>query len=351
VNSARGARPLPDERPVELPLQNASRPLAAAGLLALAILGGCEIAVPVHQSRLEQLQAERMAGIRPGESTRAEVQGVLGEPWLESRDWRVELYRASDERSVIPVVIVLVFPAPMGLYTDELHGYTLVGYDADGRVSEVSSAIATRGSWWRGPLYGRQDLAIRADDLTFLIDSGRHRPALLADPARLPEYMALRRAASTCTLVVACDLDAGCPDQVGVDVANSLDPSPILTSCDPRQGCPRPTVATEPPPDGPGFQFVYTVSPIGVPPGDHRLVVTSSVLDGRSEAAFTCSAGQVLHAAVHSRVEGASRWFARKTMLATVAFSSEAPSAWAGRMLALYRGDRWVVERAPESNP
>lgn len=325
---------------------NAGR--AACASLALAVLAGCGFAIPMQQSSVVPRQAERGATLRLGESTRAEVRAALGDPWFHSGRWRVEVYRADDKRTELGFMMAIVVPVPVGVFREKRHGYVLVTYDDAGRVSRVSSGIASEGLLAEE---ANKWLVIRADDMTFAVERVRTkwRPTLLADSGRLPSYLAERGRAAGCTLVVACDEGQGCPDVIAVDDGEPIDPSPITVLCAPDEPCPTGSRLSETEFDGKRFVLVPVVHAIGVEPGRHGLRVTSSVLDGSGEASFECAGGQVLYGIVRSRVEGAT-WWSKGTLQATVSMSTVPPDTWGAHSLALNRNGRWLVDAETEAN-
>jgi hypothetical protein len=321
---------------------------AAFVSLALAALGGCGFGVPLKKATLTAEQAQRSATIHLGESTRAEVRAALGEPWLRSRFWRVEAYRADDKRTELGFAVAVVVPVPIGVFSEKQHGYVLVTYDASGRVSQVSSGMASEGFLAEA---GEKWLAIRADEITFAVDLVRTklRSTLLADSSRLPGYLAERRQAAGCTLVAVCAEDQGCPDEVSVDDGEPFDPSPITALCGPDAPCPKgsPLAASEV--DGKKFFRVPVLHAIGVAPGRHRVRMASSVIPGSGEASFECASGDVLYGVVVSRVEGAS-WWSKGKLQAIMTLTAAAPETWEPFSLVLHRNNRWLVDPGPDAD-
>ncbi len=311
--------------------------------LACAALGGCwGFGIPVKEDTRVNRQAESSVTIRIGESTRVDVRAALGEPWLRSDFWRAELYRADDKRMEVEFIGVIIYPVPIGVFSEKVHGYVLVTYDTADRVSQLSA-----GSVHEGLIATNEDkwLMLRADDVTFAIDVGRAkpRPALVADSTRLREYLAGREHAASCTLVAACTEDAGCPDEVAIDAGKPFNPSPVTVLCALAGPCPAGTRTPGYEVNGKGFVNVPVLHVISVPPGPHRLVITSSVLDGRGEESFECAAGQILYGSVRSRVEGASWWSSGK-LQATVTFAAATPESRDGQSIVLYRNGQWLEE-------
>ena len=257
-------------------------------------------------------QAERSVTIRRGESTRADVRAALGEPLLESSFWRVELYRVEDN-SLKLAFFVAIIPLPVPMPSSEKkHGYVLVTYDTAGRVSQLSSGSHSEG--WMADGIDKQ-IFLRADELAII-----EGPVLLADSNRLLAYLAERSHATSCTLVMAAELhEIFSPRQVSIDDGELFDLTLIRRFGDP-------------------LPVLYAIT---VPPGQHRLLITGSFLDGRAEASFECATGQVLYCIVSSRVEG-------KKLQATAAISAVSPEAWKGRSIVLYSKGRWLVEPEPD---
>ena len=280
-------------------------------------------------------QAERIATIRLGESTRTEVRSALGEPVLENGFWRVELYRVDDMRTELGFMVAIVVPVPVGVFHEKRHGYVLVTYDNSGRVSKVSSGVAGEGMLAsdaeRWPV-------IRADEIVFAVDSVRNkiRSTLLADASRLSEYVEERGRASGCTLMAACDTDQGCPNEVAVDDEPPFDPSPMTVLCTPEETCPRGSPIPGGEIDGKSFLRVPVIHAVNTAPGTHRVRVTSSVRKGSGEATFSCDAGDVVYGIVRSHLEGAT-WWSKGRLEATVMFSNELPVHWDSYSLVLHR--------------
>ena len=130
-----------------------------------------------QESTLVTQQAKRTVSVRIGESSRADVQAALGEPWLLSTFWRFDVFRAEDEQTEVDF-LVAIWPVPIGVFTMKVGGYVLVAYDPAGRVAQVASGSASRGS------LVREDLMLRTDDLTLANEPIDERGLqLFADPA------------------------------------------------------------------------------------------------------------------------------------------------------------------------
>jgi len=95
-------------------------------LLLTALLGGCGFGIPVKDPTQVRQQVEQSMKIRIGESSRADVRTLLGEPWLESDFWHFELYRAESEQKELSFFVFFTPPVPIGVFTWKIGGFVLV---------------------------------------------------------------------------------------------------------------------------------------------------------------------------------------------------------------------------------
>lgn len=332
---------------LESPVSEFGLGRAAATLVVaawLTVLTGCEFGVPLKDPVAVVQQSQKSSVIIPGQSTRTSVQTALGEPWLQSRFWGFDLYRAHDTAKELGGPVILILPVPLGVFTLQVAGYVLVTYDEAGSVTQVSSGNASRR------MGTQESLMLRARDLNLGVEKVAERgPHLMADASRLKDYLARRRSSGACTLVLACEevkhqkwAYEACPDRVVIDNADPIDPQPFFGSCDPANACPPKTM-----PAGP-YLRVPTVYPISLSPGHHRLVMTSSTFKGRHESSFECTRGDVLYGVIRGHVSW-DWWGPRTSTLDTALLLSDAlPEQWSSYSVLLYRGNRWFAQPEPD---
>jgi hypothetical protein len=327
------------------------RAASVGALLALVLLQACAIvAWPLKTSNRVAQQAERSVAIRIGESTRAEVEAALGEPWLRRASWGVDVYRADDERDALGLLMVIyVLPVPVGVYSVPEQGYVLIAYDQLGRVAGVDAGSALH-SWMDQSMVVSGQLLLGAGGVYLGIqtDDGRD-PQLFADPAHLAAYLEGRRGSPTCTLLLACDISApgqrwpeeGCPDRVAIDGGEPLDLGPFVGHCGEGRSCP--PMAQ---PYG-GSVRIPLFQVVTLAPGSHRLSMASSRFDGHGEAPLDCAAGEIRSGLMRGRLD--RNWWDKRhsTIHPVVAFSEGPPENLASYGLLLYRRDRWLVEPEP----
>ena len=318
--------------------------LALAPWVLLIPLPGCGFGVPLKEPVAVTQQTQRSASIRPGESTRDSVRAVFGEPWLQSRFWGFDLYRAIDTSTELGGLFITIWPIPLGIFTSQVDGYVLVAYDTEGRVEQVSTGDTSK---FPGDQY---PLMLRARDLSFGVEKNYQRgPQLMADANRLQDYLVLRRRSATCTLIVACEETGyqkwpyeACPNRVVVDNAESIDPTPFFACCDTGKDCPADFLQI-----GQVMQ-VPLIHPVNLPAGRHRLVMTSSTFKGTNETSFECAPGEVRFGIIRGHVDW-DWWGPRTSMLnANLTFERDLPSQWKSYRMLLYRGDHWLAQPEPD---
>jgi hypothetical protein len=313
--------------------------LAAIGLLWL--VAGCGFGIPLERPTRVTDQERRSVALQAGVSSREDVRAALGEPWLESAFWRFEVYRAVAEEKELGFVVLFTPPIPIGLTRAEVGGFVLVAYDDAGRVTALRAGQARRGSG----LY--DSLMLRAGDLYLGIEPQYRRgPQVFADDTRLEGYLDRRRRASTCTLLLACQQasvtekwpDEGCPDRITIDGSIVADPSPYVGACTAGTSCPAAAVH-----EGP-YARVPVLMPVMLRPGEHRVVIGSSVFKGTGETSFACAAGEVRYGILRGAVTW--HWWGprRSTLAATMTLSDRAPRDPRSFALVVHRGDGPVAE-------
>lgn len=239
------------------------------------------------------------------------------------------------------MVLLTIWPVPMGVLTTPVEGFTLVAYDAAGPVTEVSN-----GSYMVDLLHFRM---LKAGDLHLGFDRrDGPRPVLMADAHRLQDYLALRGATETCTVVIACDETGpadspyeACPERVTFD-GRAYNPRPSTGLCESSNTCPAGAAV-----DSKDLRRVPLVLPITLQPGRHELMMSRGGLQGRPEVDFDCSAGEVRYGVIRAHAHWTSAGRQSGTLEAVLSFESTLPARWRTRSLLLYRQGAWVVEQEP----
>ena len=289
-------------------------------------------------------QAQRSTGIRVGESTREAVRAALGQPVLHSRYWGFDLFQASGKATELGVVFVTIWPVPMGIFEAQVEGFTLVAYNAAGLVTDVSTGSYPAD---KGLVYFEM---LKAGNVSFGLERfDRPQPALMVEADRLQDYLALRRAPGSCTVVIACEAIGpadspygACPDRIVID-GRAFHPRPFTGFCEAGRSCPDGTAI-----ERKDLRRVPVVLPIALQLGGHQIVMSRSLLQGHPEAAFDCSAGDVRYGVIRAHESRTSNGQRARALEATISFQSAFPEKWRSHSVLLYRQGGWVVEQEPE---
>ncbi|HQG25568.1 MAG TPA: hypothetical protein PLL84_06065 [Syntrophorhabdus sp.] len=262
--------------------------------LALAVLlvsiQGCG-PVFIHMSP-EKVTActERNVSIKQGETTRNQVHELLGAPMMSSRLWQVDVHHFSDKKltpGLMTMFLVPLFPVAEKVNWD---GYVLVTYDDNNRVSGFASGKVAEPN--------RDGLLMQANDMTlrYIYNKSSHRSelALLAGGQRLIAGLKSLHKANTCTLVVACDQDRGCPDRFSV-----VDESATIVDIDPRF-----IVRVDFYKGGIPIPVMY---PIMLAAGKKRLAISNTGLIDKSETTLNCTDEDVRYAIIQVKAPSGTK--------------------------------------------
>jgi hypothetical protein len=315
-------------------------------LLLVPLLSGCwGFEIPVREPAGIAVAGESARALAVGGTTRAEALEALGEPWLASRRWGFDLWRATDRESGAGVLLLLYLPVFGGVMSADWAAYALASWDAQDRLAALDQGLVSE----KGELAHSSEhwLLLRAGSVVLATDSFRRGKLVLwADGDRLARYLDERAAAGACTLVLACATDTGCPDRLSVDDLAPVDPQPVTVLCREPGDCPGAgdtgLSIWLPSGDPRPIKSMPLLHALDLAPGRHRLRVASSGVPGITDFEFACAAGQARYAVVATEVAGAS-FLRRGRLLARATFADGIPDGWSGRGLVLWRDGHWLV--------
>lgn len=294
--------------------------MACSGLLAL-VLAGC--AVEWHRpAEPARALPDRAGALQPAPETREAMRALLGAPYLDGGDLGFDLFREEIDQVTVPVAITPL-PVPFARLVDTVRRYTLVQYDAQGRITARASGLHRRAPDWRAATV-EDNLVLRLDagDLSFVAGRFDRRETLLASAAWRDAWLA--RAPAGCEVVAGCAA-RGCSDGLRVD------DGPLLPA-------PARLPATE------GDAAVDALVWLPLAPGAHRLQFVDSHFRGEQSLALTCAAGERTWLRVDAWIAPEdSSWPRGKPMHWALAPQAAMPPEFAGRPLLLWRDGRWLV--------
>ena len=171
----------------------------AAALAAVAgfAFSGCA-EVTIHESGVKQSLPQKASLLIAGETDRARVRQLLGEPLLASDGWRFDVFRITDWN--VGFVVFMWVPVLPGANKEE--GYVLVSYDITGKVAAYDLGIPDNR-----PHYGyasAQSLRLDAADIRFVVADDSERLLVLVSPARRDVYLGGPLPGDKCLLMVRC---------------------------------------------------------------------------------------------------------------------------------------------------
>lgn len=288
--------------------------LAAVGVVALV---GCAGEIPVHESSVPKQFEQDTTAITIGDTDRAALRQLLGQPWVSSEYWQFELFRLAG-RDVNLVVTFVPLPLPFMYTTDQEERYLLVQYDANGKVSAFAASVS--GDFGYDPQVGEVIVSIGVQG---------ERPDVFASPQRRDEYLDTLRGSEHCLVLVACR-GAICYD---------VTPGLIVDRGASRK-LPKALL-------GPSW-----LTPLMLPPGRHRLEATSTgTYKLQAETEFSCTAGDLLYVALDVKLDEAEarkqHWFVRAPLNSAFSVSHERPEGSDLRLL-IWRDGQWLVPAEPE---
>lgn len=300
-------------------------------MVLASVMAGCFMMTT--SSSFSQKELTKKADVAlANPTTQADVRKLLGEPWISSERWRVEVYRKTGNYRELLVTFGLLpfpIPAPIPMPKEDLTGYTLVSYSTSGVVEAVDTAVSK---------YPDSPLAhMQAGDFAFT----EKEP-----PAGAPTRMALqalivsheRFAASAIgTEVRSCTVLVGCS-------ATSCTSSPIEMQLDGDTST-KYVLGTF------GSGGRNPLVPLTPKPGAHTLhfSVLGEVDWGEVSTQFTCPAPELLYVIPTAlirrtyRIENLFRPHAR--LEGTVQIQNEVPAELKESGVLLWTNGRWLVER------
>lgn len=265
-------------------------------------LSGCFNVGALHETRVRSEAAEVATQLSPGD-TRQKVRSVLGEPLIDARDWRLELYQKQGTDidwglygTPIPV------PVPGNQFILDV----MVVYDESDLVTEV-----VLGTWETGSGGSRLD----AGDFSLIRHGGFSAATLLGPPMSWDELAAATPRPGTCSLILVMDR---CPmPWVHLDKKFLANPDPDAQVCD--ADAVRYARSTY-------NELVGTFLWTEVEPGDHLLTVNT--LHGDPvKTTFRCESGESVYARLENYRRVPSKKFSDEWSLqATVAISRSTPN-------------------------
>jgi hypothetical protein len=289
-------------------------------VLASAVAGCFTVTTSSSFTQKELTNKAEVAVATP--TTQADVRKLLGEPWIASERWRVEVYRKTGNYRELLVMFGLLpfpIPAPIPLPKEDLTGYTLVTYSAAGVVEGVDTAVSKSPD---SPL-----AHIQAGDFAFM-----EKPEATIHTTSQALIVSHERFAATdvhsCTVLVGCS-EMWCKSDSPIEMQLDDDTSTKYV------------LGT----------FGHPLVPLMAEPGAHTLHFSAEGKAGWGEVStpFTCPASElryVIPSAVIQRTYRIENLFLPHSRLeGTVQIQNEVPAELKDSGVLLWTNGRWLVDR------
>jgi hypothetical protein len=293
-------------------------------LVLASAVAGC-FTVTTSSSFTQKELTKKAEGAVATPTTRADVHKLLGEPWIASERWRVEVYRKTGnyrELLVMFGLLPLPIPAPIPLPKEDLTGYTLVTYSAAGVVEGVDTAVS------KSPDSPHAD--IQAGDFAFM----EKKPLPEAPIHTTSQALIVSHERFAATDVHSCTVLVGCSEMW------CKSDSPIEMQLDGDTST-KYVLGT----------FGHPLVPLMAEPGAHTLHFSAEGKAdwGEVSTRFTCPASElryVIPSAVIRRTYRIENLFLPHSRLeGRVQIQNEVPAELKDSGVLLWTNGRWLVER------
>lgn len=337
------------------------RALVALSAAALSLVA-CEVVEgPYREPSLREEDVRARAAEVRAQLPREKVHALLGDPWLASERWGFELFRVARKQRSGVFATPLFLPVPIGVVSNELQGYTLVDYDAAGRVEELDSGYTTGPKrTWAMASRPTDDVFLHAGDTQCLMPAEGPEGALVSiSLERFLRDRAVAVPAARCLLLMAYR-----PSKEPTTYVESfLQTSRLNLDDEPRRQLPwylrtrlrptRPSTPEEPETSCAergarpieDWCLHELIVPLSLAPGVHRLRFTGGVGEtGDVQGEVTCTPGELQFAVAVTEREAY-----RRALLKTYRISgrlevgAQPPADWSGKRVLVYQRGEWLI--------
>ena len=290
-------------------------------VLASAVAGCFTVTTSSSFTQKELTNKAEVAVATP--TTQADVHKLLGDPWIASERWRVEVYRKTGNYRELLVMFGLLpfpIPAPIPLPKQDLTGYTLLTYSAAGVVEGVDTTVSKSAD---SPLAD-----IQAGDFAFM-EKKAEAPIHTTLQALIVSH---ERFAATdvrsCTVLVGCS-EKWCKSASPIEMQLDGDTSTKYV------------LGT----------FGHALMPLMAEAGAHTLHFSAAGKAGWGEVStrFTCPASELRYvipsAVIRRTYRPENLYLPRSRLKGTVQIQNEVPAELEDSGVLLWTNGRWLVER------
>jgi outer membrane protein assembly factor BamE (lipoprotein component of BamABCDE complex) len=305
------------------------------------VLAGCGT-ISTHPSKARKLTYDATIKLSLGD-TRQEVRSLLGEPLIDAKGHRLEVYRFTGRDTNIDLT---PFPLPLPS-SEKLTTAAIFIYDEENKIKNMAVDAMTESiSDVEDYMFQSGSFRISAGGYRFVTPRHLVSPkpeTLIGPPISWEELTKKAVSDEECSLVL---LNRGCPmEMVSVDNKQIVNLSPAGAECGRAPA-----------------EFLGTYIQKNISPGMHRLVVTqkTSVQDRDFKADFECDSGETIYAELDVDVNYKStyvfgvKWGSKKIIDGELSVSNSPPqkniTSKSGLSPILWHKGEWYGPTSPNGS-
>ena len=228
-------------------------------LICLSLLSGCG-AITTPQT-VKPDWHDNSARIISGKTDRETVKDILGNPFISSNYWNIDVFRQYSRQVAIPIMVLPIF-----YVSNRIYRYTLVTYDENKIVNGIDTGLYRPA---RAPIeYTYQALELKTGAFTFVIGAiddsfDRAEGTLLVDSSQKKSYLQSLYSVTNCLAIIVRNTNGG--DNINLDNGKrklTMRPLPSMSA--------------------------YSLSP-----GQHSVEISHHRTGGQNVKTFSCEKGEV----------------------------------------------------------
>jgi hypothetical protein len=273
---------------------------------------------------------DKTTSIVPGKTNRTSVRNLLGDPFISSNYWNLDIFRQSAKQHEVD--LVLIIPAFYGYST--FYRYTLVTYDENDIVNGIKTGLVRADPYWRllgdetkdWSHYEYVELHSGHFTLLYVPEFGE---TLFVDSLRTANYLQSLRPLTDCLAVVREDSAYG---DLSYSVTSDNGERQVVRAMRPER-----------------------LATLMLSSGPYTIVVSEKGVLGQESKSITCERGDIVYIDIHRvTYQRQGFWKAVVTLKDAAAtfridLYDEMPDAFVGLSQIIMSEGKWIVNPAQGS--
>ena len=296
-------------------------------LMCCSMLSCIPTTVLTTPESIEPDWLDKTTSIVPGKTNRTSVRNLLGDPFISSDYWNLDIFRQSAKQHEVD--LVLIIPAFYGYST--FYRYTLVTYDENNIVNGIKSGLVRAAPYWRLPgdqtkdRYHHKYVELHSGHFTLLYvpDVGE---TLFVDSLRTAIYLQSLRPLTDCLAVVREDSAYG---DLSYSVTSDNGEQQVVRAMRPEK-----------------------LATLMLSSGSHTIEVSEKGVLGHESKSINCESGDIVYVDIHRvTYQRQTFWKAVVTLKDAAAtyridLYDEMPEAFVDLSQIILSDGQWIVNPA-----